>query len=69
MKDVLKTGRKLPKWGKLIVLLFGIAAAALAGSQFYKLRHFKEVVVSSPEFVYPFTVLECTVMGRTPALA
>ncbi len=49
MKDVLKTGSKLPKWGKLVVLLFGIAAAAIAGSQFYNLRHFKETVVSSPE--------------------
>lgn len=49
MKDVLKTGNKVSNVVKLIILVVALAAAALAGSQFYKLRHYKEVVVSSPD--------------------
>lgn len=48
-KDVLHVSATLPSKAKALILLGALALACASGRQFYKLRHFKETVVSSPE--------------------
>ncbi len=49
MTDVLRTNYKLPSWGKIILVVIGLVIALISGKNFYELRHYKEIVVSSPD--------------------